>query len=119
LLHDDKCNEWEKWADFEEGLGKQSIEFKDSATIIECHNDFKNKLTAYLQNEVDKIDFESIGIHEADNVISVFSNSLIGFYNLLHKKTKRVLERFTMFKGNELNIIQLNYTNAFDELLKC
>ncbi|MDR0946571.1 MAG: bacteriophage abortive infection AbiH family protein [Ruminococcus sp.] len=116
LLEDDMCNGWKNWADFEIGLGNESIRFINEDRIKECYLDFKKQLITFLKYEADKVDFENLKYDKTSTIIEDFSDSLLGFYDMLHMIKKKEFDRFAKLDNGELNIIQLNYTDIFDKL---
>jgi hypothetical protein len=115
----DKENEWENWADFELGMGEQSVLFKGenrATDFMSCYDDFVVEFNEYLNNKCLEIDWDRI----TDATISEFSLSLLRFIDKINMSQRSLLEKLLKCnpgQGGTLNFLQFNYTNLFDTLL--
>jgi len=111
---------WKNWMDFEIGMGKQSKHFDSETPVedfMECFDNFAVCFNKYLVDECEKIDWDSVDTDSYKNFIS----SMRKFY--LHIKTvpSNTIQNLLQHSWNQaakLNVIQFNYTDVFDMLIK-
>jgi hypothetical protein len=118
LLKDDKCKGWEKWADFELGMGEQSVEFKnDSDKYIECFTDFQNDFILYLKNINNLINWD-VDLTK-NSILNSFSHTILDMPNRLKSFDRTTIKSFIkkIGAGGSLNMLSLNYTNALSTLI--
>jgi len=110
--------EWEKWSDFELGIGEQSVEFKHGGDeFLNCISHFIAKFEEYLIKELERVDLNKIN----ELTIALFVKSLLCFPDEFDTDEK--LDKYNAVVEackNEgvLNFLHFNYTNIFDELYK-
>jgi len=111
----DKSHGWKNWSDFELQMGKHSNEFQGKTLIedfIECFNDFVTSFNKYLESECESIEWSAVSAADKRN----FSSSIINFYkHLTQVRQDKIKKRIN--RRASVNFLQLNYTNAFDNML--
>jgi hypothetical protein len=117
----EKVKDWGNWADFELGMGKQSIMFKAencAEDFITCLDHFAENFHDYLDEECQKIIWDEVG----DDIIRKFIESIACFRGRKMSMSKR--NRSAMYQGilhthvTTVNFLQFNYTNIFDNLIE-
>ena len=97
-------------------MGKQSKYFDGETStddFLSCHSDFVKKFHEYLENECSKLILDHIDI----KIIEIFRKDIYNFYIYLTKILGRSIKNKIDNDMIDLCFLQLNYTNACDELL--
>lgn len=105
------------WADFEEALGKYTVNFtkEEANQFIECYEDAHKNLMIYLANQTSRFqdDFD-------DETIKAFREGLKNFYFELSPKERGIIEE--VFKSHHhesitLDFVSFNYTDILDKMI--
>ena len=117
ILQDEEL-EWSNWSDFEIGMGRQSEFFKGNASdFLTCFDDFVTNFNEYLKNVCASINWSFVN----SAIIKEFVDSLICFREYINSSDRNSLAQSVKCAqggGGEINFLQLNYTDVFDELIQ-
>jgi hypothetical protein len=118
LLSEDKNMGWEKWSDFEKGMGVESVVFdKNKERFIKCFTDFQNKFINYLKELNNSINWNAV--QNNTNAVNSFADSILKFVERVDCFDRKKIIDYINSRGvttSELNLLQLNYTYALDKL---
>ena len=116
IIEEERTKGIDTWADAEISLGRITEKFDDVDKFLECFEDFCLKLSYYLENEQNKVNYE---LHKED----IIKNFEFIFYNLkflIDSNYQKHFPNLIKDKANlhKFNFINLNYTNTLDNFLK-
>ena len=115
-----QAENWKDWKDFEIGMGQQSKCFdgeNPADDFIKCFSNFAVCFNNYLNKECKKIDWDAVD----QTLCNKFILSITHFYEYTKSVLSNTISDLFHHSGSEpaeINFIQFNYTNAFDELVK-
>ncbi len=116
IIEEERAKGIDTWADAEISLGRVTKEFDDVDKFLDCFEDFCLKLSYYLENEQNKVNYEL-------NKEVIIKNFEFIFYNLKFLIDSNYRQYFPYLikdkaNFNTFNFINLNYTNTLDNFLK-
>ena len=110
--------ESDKWADFEEALGKYTNNFtkENAQDFIDCYNDARQKLIEYLQNQSDRFEHD---VNEKK--IDSMRHGLQDFYQELNLHARTAMTKLFQEHYKEEHIfrfVSFNYTTILDRCVE-
>lgn len=109
--------DYKNWSDFEIGMSKYALELDTELDFIECVDDFRSFLKAYLEKEEKEyMDFVA-HISTTDKINAEVISSLQTFYEGITKNINSKMDYRNAGELRSIHFVSFNYTTILDHFI--